>query len=49
MGLLRAEKPATALGDWTLFLWHEANGIKAALPSGVAIEEVFLVCYYQLA
>ncbi len=48
MGLLRAEKPATALGDWTLFLWQDVNGTRRALPAEVAIEQVFLICYYEV-
>ena len=48
MGLLRAEKSATTLGDWTFFVWQEASGVKGVLPADVVIEEVFLVCYYGI-
>lgn len=48
MGLLRAEKPMTTLGDWTLAVWQDVSGTSQVLPADVLLEEVFLICYYQI-
>jgi hypothetical protein len=49
MGLLRAEKGATTLGDRTLFVWQETGRVKGILPPDTVIEDVCLICYYRIA